>query len=221
MERSTLAAWRQAVPLMAEGYHTELLKKVEARRREAVIYPPQGRVLAALRLTSFDAVKVVIVGQDPYHGEGQADGLAFSVPEGGKVPPSLRNIFKVVEADIYDGVPQNFSTDLSRWAEQGVLLLNASLTVREGEARSHCSLGWMALTDQIIAQLSEKREHRVFMLWGNFAKAKAGLIDDSRHRILMAPHPSPLSAYRGFFDCRHFSKANAYLKAHGCTPIVW
>jgi uracil-DNA glycosylase len=206
---------------MAGGYHNDLLAQVSARREAETIYPPEGRVLAALEMTPFDAVKVVIVGQDPYHGEGQADGLAFSVPAPVKAPPSLRNIFKEVARDVYDGEMPDASTDLSRWARQGVLLLNASLTVRAGQAGSHRNLGWARLTDQIIAQLSDRHDHRVFMLWGNFAKAKAALIDAAGHLILEAPHPSPLSAYRGFFGCGHFSKANDYLRAHGKTPIIW
>jgi uracil-DNA glycosylase len=216
-----LETWRDAVPLMEDGYLERLLACVRAKRETETIYPPEGRVLAALRMTPFDQVKVVIVGQDPYHGAGQADGLAFSVPEPVKAPPSLRNIFKEIARDVDDGEKRTFSTDLSRWAEQGVLLLNASLTVRAGEAGSHRDLGWARLTDQIIAQLSDRRDHLVFMLWGNFAKAKAALIDASRHLVLQAPHPSPLSAYRGFFGCGHFSKANAYLNAHDQAPIVW
>ncbi len=218
---TSLRTWEVAVPLMDAGYHTDLLARVNAQRECEMIYPPKGRVLAALAMTPFDAVKVVIVGQDPYHGAGQADGLAFSVPEPVNAPPSLRNIFKEIADDVYGGKMPDDSTDLSRWARQGVLLLNASLTVRAGNAGSHRSLGWGRLTDQIIARLSERREHLVFMLWGNFAKAKAALIDTSRHLTLKAPHPSPLSAYRGFFGCGHFSKANAYLQAHGKTPIAW
>lgn len=218
---TSLKTWEVAVPLMDEGYHTDLIARVNARRERETIYPSKGQVLTALAMTPFEAVKVVIVGQDPYHGEGQADGLAFSVPELVKAPPSLRTIFKEIADDVYSGEMPDDSTDLSRWARQGVLLLNASLTVRAGEAGSHRSLGWGRLTDQIIAQLSERREHLVFMLWGNFAKGKAELIDASRHLVLEAPHPSPLSAYRGFFGCGHFSKANAYLEKHGKAPIVW
>ena len=222
MEASTsLKTWEAAVPLMDDGYHTDLLARVDALRAQETIYPPEGQVLRALRMTPFDAVKVVIVGQDPYHGEGQADGLAFSVPKPVKAPPSLRNIFKEVARDVYGGKEPVFTTDLSRWAEQGVLLLNASLTVRAGEAGAHRTLGWEQLTDQIIARLGEGRCSLVFMLWGNFAKAKAALIDGKRHLVLEAPHPSPLSAYRGFFGCGHFSRANAYLEAHGRAPITW
>jgi uracil-DNA glycosylase len=218
---TALETWREAVPLMGRGYHEDLLARVNAERGTETIYPPEGRVLAALQMTPFDRVKVVIVGQDPYHGDGQADGLAFSVPEPVKAPPSLRNIFKEIARDVYDGEDRNFSTDLSRWAVQGVLLLNASLTVRAGEAGSHRGLGWERLTDGIIAQLSDRRDHLVFMLWGNFARAKAALIDEARHLVLEAPHPSPLSAYRGFFGCGHFSRANAYLAEHDRGPITW
>jgi uracil-DNA glycosylase len=178
-------------------------------------------VLRALEAIPFGAVRVVIVGQDPYHGDGQADGLAFSVAEEVQAPPSLRNIFREIADDIYGGDPPDLSTDLSRWAEQGVLLLNASLTVEAGKAGSHRKLGWMRLTDAIIKCLSAQRRHLVFMLWGRFAQSKVPLIDDGRHLILEAPHPSPLSAYRGFFGCGHFSRANAYLVEHGRTPITW
>lgn len=223
-----LPLWHEHVPLMRSGYPEELLAHVEARRQHATIYPPQNQIFAALRLTPFDAVKVVIVGQDPYHGEGQANGLAFAVSEGIQPPPSLRNIFKEVIADVYDGDSNDgnsnapaAASDLTAWAEQGVLLLNATLTVRAGEAGSHADLGWQALTDDIIRVLSEQRTHLVFMLWGKYAQAKSSLIDEDRHLILAAPHPSPLSAWRGFFGCRHFSQANEYLAAHGQEPIRW
>lgn len=220
-----LPLWREHVPLMRSGYPEELLAQVEARRQHATIYPPQDQIFAALNLTPSDAVKVVIVGQDPYHGAGQANGLAFAVSKGIKPPPSLRNIFKEVIADVYDGdAGENApaaTSDLTAWAEQGVLLLNATLTVRADEAGSHADLGWQALTDDIIRALSEKRAHLVFMLWGKYAQAKRLLIDEGRHLILAAPHPSPLSAWRGFFGCRHFSQANEYLAAHGQEPIRW
>jgi uracil-DNA glycosylase len=220
-----LPRWHEHVPLMRSGYPEELLAQVKAQRQHATIYPPQDQIFAALHLTPFDAVKVVIVGQDPYHGAGQANGLAFAVAEGIKPPPSLRNIFKEVVADVYDGdAGENApfaASDLTAWAEQGVLLLNATLTVRAGEAGSHADLGWQALTDDIIRALSEQRTHIVFMLWGKYAQAKRSLIDEARHLILTAPHPSPLSAWRGFFGCRHFSQANEYLAAHGQEPIRW
>ncbi len=216
-----LEIWEMRVPLMAAGYHRSLAALVDALRRIATIYPAPERVFYALQMTPFDAVRVVIVGQDPYHGPGQADGMAFSVPEGVEAPPSLRNIFKEVQRDVYNGEPRAFSTDLTRWAKQGVLLLNASLTVEAHKAASHKALGWHALTDRIIAQLSASREHLVFLLWGNHAQSKKPLIDAARHLILEAPHPSPLSAHRGFFGCGHFSQTNAYLVAHGSAPIVW
>ncbi|MCJ7551334.1 MAG: uracil-DNA glycosylase [Anaerolineae bacterium] len=206
---------------MREGYHRSLLEKAEALRVERVVYPPQERVLFALEAVAFDDVKVVIVGQDPYHGPGQANGLAFSVPELVKAPPSLRNIFKEIADDIYGGSPPERSTDLSDWAHQGVLLLNASLTVERGAAGSHRDLGWIVLTDDIIARLSAKRDYLVFLLWGRYAQSKRGVVDESHHLVLEASHPSPLSAYRGFFGCRHFSRANAYLVAHSRSPIVW
>lgn len=218
---SSLSSWTQAVPLMQEGYHCEMLETVSVLREETTVYPPEGYVFYALERTPFDQVKVVILGQDPYHGEGQAHGLAFSVPEEVKAPPSLRNIFKEIGVDVYDGELPDRSTDLTRWADQGVLLLNASLTVEAGQAGSHQDLGWTVLTDALIAQLSRQREHLVFLLWGRYAQSKASLIDGHRHLVLEAPHPSPLSAYRGFFGCRHFSKANAYLMAHERKPIVW
>jgi uracil-DNA glycosylase len=217
----SLETWEARVPLMAAGYHRGLAAKVDELRRTTTIYPVPERVFYALRVTPFDTVRVVIVGQDPYHGPGQADGMAFSVPEDVKAPPSLRNIFKEVQRDVYAGRPQPFTNDLTRWARQGVLLLNASLTVEAHKAASHKDLGWQQLTDQIIAQLSAEREHLVFMLWGSHAQSKRPLIDAEHHFILEAPHPSPLSAHRGFFGCGHFSQADAYFVAHGSTPIVW
>ena len=206
---------------MAAGYHRDLAATVDTLRQTATIYPAPERVFYALALAPFGAVRVVIVGQDPYHGPGQADGMAFSVPEGIKAPPSLRNVFKEIQRDVYGGQYQPCSTDLTRWARQGVLLLNASLTVEAGKAASHRDLGWHRLTDQIIAQVSGEHKHLVFMLWGSHAQSKRLLIDGSHHLILEAPHPSPLSAHRGFFGCAHFSQTNAYLATHGHAPIVW
>ncbi len=214
-------SWVAHVPLMADGGHHEMLDAVAEIRRTKMVYPPVGKEFYALDVTPFDAVKVVIVGQDPYHGEGQAHGLAFSVPKGVDPPPSLRNIFKEVGRDVYDGEPPAFPTDLTRWAEQGVLLLNTILTVEAGDAGSHASLGWQRLTNAIIQQLSRQREHLVFMLWGKKAQAKRSLLNDHQHLILEAPHPSPLSAWRGFFGCGHFSAANAYLRQQGKSPVVW
>ncbi len=216
-----MKTWTQTVPLLQAGYHQEMLAKVDQIRQTKTVYPPRDRVFYALEKTPFLEVQVVLVGQDPYHGPGQAHGLAFSVPEGVKTPPSLRNVFKEIQQDVYGGQPQDFSADLSRWAEQGVLLLNASLTVEAGQAGSHKKLGWVRLTDQIIETLSQKRDHLVFMLWGRHAQSKKPLIDADKHLVLECAHPSPLSARRGFFGCRHFSQANAYLASHGGRPIAW
>lgn len=182
------------------------------------IFPPGSRIFKAFDLTPVDKVKVVILGQDPYHGPGQAHGLSFSVPEGVPAPPSLKNIFKEIESDL--GIRMSGSTDLERWAQQGVLLLNAVLTVRCGEAASHSKIGWEEFTDAVIRYLSDNREGIVFMLWGNFARTKRDLIDHSKHYVLEAAHPSPL-ARGAFFGCRHFSKANGILEADGKTPVDW
>jgi uracil-DNA glycosylase len=216
-----LISWVSAVRLMAEGYHTQMLAKVGKLRADRVIYPPEGSVFTALELVPFDAVKVVILGQDPYHGENQAHGLAFSVPDGVRTPPSLRNIFKEVARSGGEAASPSCSTDLTRWATQGVLLLNAILTVEARRPGSHSELGWLALTDNIIEALNAGREHLVFMLWGQYAQSKQDKIDGHRHLILAAAHPSPFSAHRGFFGSDHFSKANSYLEAHGRIPIRW
>lgn len=183
------------------------------------VYPPASRIFAAFDACPFPEVKVVILGQDPYHGPGQANGLSFSVNPGVRFPPSLLNIFKEVSADT--GAPIPVDGDLSRWARQGVLMLNATLTVAANHAGSHQGHGWEQFTDAVIKRLSDRREHLVFILWGSYAIRKSELIDQSRHLILTSPHPSPLSAHRGFFGNHHFSHANAYLQAHGATPIVW
>ena len=183
------------------------------------VYPPASRIFAAYDACPFPEVKVVILGQDPYHGPGQANGLSFSVNPGVRFPPSLLNIFKEVSADT--GAPLPVDGDLSRWARQGVLMLNATLTVAANRAGSHQGHGWEQFTDAVIKRLSDRREHLVFILWGSYAIRKSELIDQSRHLILTSPHPSPLSAHRGFFGNHHFSRANAYLQAHGATPIVW
>ena len=189
-------------------------EKAEGKR----IYPPGGQIFKAFELTPVKDVKVVILGQDPYHGPGQAHGLSFSVPENMPAPPSLKNIFKEIETDL--GVRMSGYPNLEKWARQGVLLLNAVLTVRSGEAASHSRIGWQEFTDAVIRHISEECEGVVFMLWGNFARTKSELIDHSRHCVLEAAHPSPL-ARGAFFGCRHFSKANAYLAAHGRTQIDW
>lgn len=183
------------------------------------VYPPASRIFAAFDACPFPEVKVVILGQDPYHGPGQANGLSFSVNPGVRFPPSLLNIFKEVSADT--GAPLPVDGDLSRWARQGVLMLNATLTVAANRAGSHQGHGWEQFTDAVIKRLSDRREHLVFILWGSYAIRKSELIEQSRHLILTSPHPSPLSAHRGFFGNHHFSRANAYLQAHGATPIVW
>ena len=214
--------WKKA---LAEEFEKPYFKTLtDAVRREysdpaLKVYPPAGKIFAAFDTTPFDRVKVVIIGQDPYHGPGQANGLCFSVSPGIEVPPSLRNIFQEIHDDT--GVPVPVSGDLSRWARQGVLLLNASLTVREHQPKSHSGIGWETFTDAAVHALAEKREHLVFLLWGSDAIRKGSFIDRNRHLVLTAPHPSPLSAYRGFFGCRHFSQANEYLKDHGETPIEW
>ncbi|HEY0960692.1 MAG TPA: uracil-DNA glycosylase [Novosphingobium sp.] len=186
------------------------------------IYPPRGTRLRALELTPLDAVKVVILGQDPYHGAGQAHGLAFSVQQGVKVPPSLVNIYKELESDL--GLPRPSQGNLEAWARQGVLLLNNALTVEEGRAGSHQNLGWEAITDAAVAAVAEREEPSVFLLWGSHARNKAARVPalkDGRHLVLTAPHPSPLSAHSGFLGCKHFSKANAFLEAKGRGPVDW
>lgn len=183
------------------------------------IFPKGSEFFAALESTSFDKVKVVILGQDPYHGPGQAHGLSFSVQPGVKPPPSLVNIFKELESDL--GIKRPNHGYLKKWAEQGVLLLNATLSVESGKAASHQGKGWEQFTDEIISRLNNEREHLVFMLWGSSAQKKGAHLDPKKHLILKAPHPSPLSAHRGFFGSRHFSKANEYLKSHGIKPIDW
>lgn len=189
-------------------------EKAEGKR----IYPPGGQIFKAFELTPVKDVKVVILGQDPYHGPGQAHGLSFSVPENMPAPPSLKNIFKEIETDL--GVRMSGYPNLEKWARQGVLLLNAVLTVRSGEAASHSRIGWQEFTDAVIKYISAECEGVVFMLWGNFARTKSELIDHSRHCVLEAAHPSPL-ARGAFFGCRHFSKANAYLTSMGRNPIDW
>lgn len=191
----------------------------ERRARGVRVFPPGPQIFAALDATPFDAVKVVILGQDPYHGHGQAHGLCFSVLPGVAVPPSLDNIYKELGRDL--GIPRADHGCLTHWAHQGVLLLNAVLTVEEGRAGSHQGKGWEGFTDRIVEVLNREREHLVFLLWGSYAQAKGKAIDPRRHLVLKAPHPSPLSAYRGFLGCGHFSAANAYLARNGQTPIDW
>lgn len=184
-----------------------------------VIYPPGKSIFNALNHTDFDDVKVVIIGQDPYHGANQAHGFCFSVQAGIDTPPSLKNIYKELNTDIGMPIPQH--GNLTSWADQGVLLLNSVLTVEAAKAGAHQGKGWETFTDRVIALLNEKSENLVFLLWGSYAQKKGSLIDRAKHCVLDGPHPSPLSAYRGFFGCRHFSKANAYLADHGISTINW
>ncbi|MBO7100494.1 MAG: uracil-DNA glycosylase [Bacteroidales bacterium] len=207
-------------PQFEAPYFAELKQFLVAERAQHTCYPPGSKIFNAFDSTPFDKVKVVILGQDPYHEPGQAMGLCFSVPQGILVPPSLVNIIKEINDDLGVQIPTTCG-DLSGWAEQGVLLLNATLTVRAHQAGSHQRHGWETFTDAAIQALSQQRSGLVFLLWGSYAIAKKMLIDTSKHCVLTAPHPSPLSAYRGFFGCRHFSQANAYLAAHGQAPIDW
>lgn len=193
-----------------------LLHEKEAGRQ---IYPKGGEIFSALNLTHFKNVRVVIIGQDPYHGPNQAHGLAFSVRKGVPVPPSLQNIYKELQMEY--GTPIPSDGELTGWAEQGVLLLNATLTVQRANAGSHQKKGWEEFTDAIIRAVNDHHEHVVFMLWGSYAQKKGAFIDRKRHLVLEAPHPSPLSAHRGFFGCGHFKKANDYLVAHGRKPVDW
>lgn len=202
-----------------KDYFSNLTRFVHEEYRTAQIFPPGRQIFAAFDATPFNDVKVVILGQDPYHDVNQANGLCFSVNNGVAFPPSLLNIFKEIKSDIGTEIPQ--SGDLSRWARQGVLLLNATLTVRAHMAGSHQGRGWETFTDAVIAHLAREREHLVFLLWGSYAIKKGAFIDRTRHLVLTSPHPSPLSAHRGFFGNHHFSRANEYLTAHGKTPIVW
>lgn len=212
--------WRKALQEQWEApYFQALTEFVTQRYAQTRVYPPGRQIFAAFDQCPFDQVKVVILGQDPYHGPHQANGLCFSVNQGIEFPPSLRNIFKEVSSDT--GAPIPASGDLSRWAQQGVLLLNATLTVEEHMAGSHQGRGWEQFTDSAISALSQKRDHLVFILWGSYARSKAALIDRSRHLVLESVHPSPLSAHRGFFGNHHFSLANKYLQAHGIAPINW
>lgn len=192
----------------------------QEKAKGITIFPPGSQIFAAFEHTPFAEVKVVILGQDPYHGVGQAHGLCFSVNKGIAVPPSLKNIYKELQSDIPEfSVPTH--GDLSHWAKQGVLLLNATLTVEKDKAGSHQGKGWEQFTDAVITKLSEQKQHLVFMLWGKFAQSKAPLIDANKHLILTAAHPSPFSAYNGFLGCKHFSKTNRYLTDIGVAPIIW
>ncbi|MGN1255667.1 MAG: uracil-DNA glycosylase [Bacteroidaceae bacterium] len=203
----------------AKPYFGELVRFVHAEYSSGLCFPPGKLIFNAFDSTPFDQVKVVILGQDPYHGVGQAHGLCFSVNDGVEFPPSLRNIFQEIQAETGTSVP--VSGNLSRWASQGVFLLNTCLTVRAHQAFSHSGHGWETFTDEVIRLLSAHRDHLVFLLWGAPAGRKASLIDASRHLVLKSPHPSPLSAYRGFFGNQHFLLCNEYLQAHGMSPVQW
>ncbi len=212
--------WREALASeWNQDYFVALTQWVRAQYAAGTVYPPGRQIFAAFDRTPYDKVKVVILGQDPYHGPGQANGLCFSVNDGVPYPPSLLNIFKEVQSDT--GAPIPTSGDLGRWADQGVLLLNATLTVAAHQAGSHQGHGWEQFTDAVIRTLAEQREHLVFILWGSYAIKKGAYINRMRHLVLTSPHPSPLSAHRGFFGNHHFSQANAYLVKHGLTPITW
>lgn len=200
-------------------YFSQLKEFLLEEKKHYIIYPPGKLIFNAYDKTPINDVKVVILGQDPYHGEGQAHGLCFSVQNGIKPPPSLINIFKELKDDLGLTIPNH--GNLEKWAEQGVLLLNATLTVRANQAHSHFNKGWEHFTDSTIRKISDVKENLVFLLWGNDAKAKESLIDSSKHLILKAAHPSPFSASYGFFGCRHFSKTNEFLKSHGIAPINW
>lgn len=213
-------SWKQQLAHEFEQpYFVRLTDYVRREYAATTIYPPGRLIFNAFNLCPFDRVKVVIIGQDPYHGPGQAHGLCFSVNDGVKFPPSLVNIFKELQADL--GVPLPLTGNLTRWAEQGVLLLNATLTVRAHQAGSHQRQGWEEFTDAAIRRLAEGRENLVFLLWGAYAQKKGAFIDRNRHLVLASAHPSPLSAYNGFFGNRHFSRANEYLAAHGKAPVNW
>ncbi|HVV39206.1 MAG TPA: uracil-DNA glycosylase [Candidatus Paceibacterota bacterium] len=215
------ASWKQHLEQeFGKEYFKELTDFVKSEYKNGAVYPAPKNIFRAFQLCPFEKVEVVILGQDPYHGPKQANGLSFAVEEGMRLPPSLQNIFKEIENDL--GKPMvHTSGDLTRWAEQGVLLLNATLTVRAHLAGSHQNKGWEQFTDAAIAALSDQREHLVFILWGNYARTKGARIDRSKHLVIESPHPSPFSAYNGFFGSKPFSKANNYLVKQGKKPIDW
>jgi uracil-DNA glycosylase len=200
-------------------YFESLISFIKTAYQSAVVYPPGKEIFRAFDCCNFENVKVVVLGQDPYHGPGQANGLCFSVRDGVRMPPSLVNIFKEIQADLGKPIPK--SGDLERWSRQGVLLLNATLTVQAGSPGSHQNKGWETFTDEVIKTISSEKEHVVFLLWGAYAQKKGEVIDRNKHLVLMSPHPSPFSADRGFFGCKHFSKTNQYLKSKGLQEIDW
>ncbi len=209
--------------LLGEEFHKpyfdSLVQFVKSEYAAGTVYPAGGNIFRAFDKCPFDKLKVVIIGQDPYHGPGQANGLCFSVERGVQFPPSLQNIFKEVQSDIGTPIPE--SGELDRWAEQGVLLLNAVLTVRAHQAASHAGRGWEQFTDAVVRAIAERKQQIVYMLWGSYAQKKGAIADPNNNLILKAVHPSPLSAYRGFFGCKHFSEANRYLESVGKEPIIW
>lgn len=220
MEVTIEESWKKVLGSEFEKEYFKTLRDfIHSEYRNKTIYPPAKQIFNAFDSCPFESVKVVILGQDPYHEPSQAHGLSFSVLPPCPPPPSLVNIYKEIRSDVGDLVSAN--GDLTAWSRQGVLLLNATLTVEAHKAGSHQNKGWETFTDSAIKALAENREHLVFMLWGSYAQRKGAFIDRSRHLVLQAPHPSPLSAYRGFFGCKHFSSANAYLISQGLSPIVW
>ena len=214
-------SWKEILkPEFNKPYFLEIATFLRMEKAaNKIIYPPGSLIFNAFNLTPFSELKVVILGQDPYHNPGQAHGLCFSVPNGVPQPPSLMNILKELQSDI--GLNPAQTGNLTKWAEQGVLLLNASLTVRRNEPMSHAKIGWPVFTDTVIRKISDLKKNIVFLLWGKFAQEKQGLIDETKHLVLKAAHPSPLSAFNGFFGCRHFSKTNEYLMKNGIDPIDW
>lgn len=220
MEVKINETWKNKLQDQFEApYFRSLTDFVREEYRKNTVYPPGPRIFSAFDHCPFEDVRVVILGQDPYHGPGQANGLCFSVADGIRKPPSLVNIYKEIESDLGISLPE--SGNLVRWADQGVLLLNATLTVRAGQSGSHQGKGWESFTDTVVTRLNDLREHLVFMLWGAYAQRKGSVIDRRRHLVLEAPHPSPFSVHRGFFGCRHFSQCNKYLSDHGQKPIDW
>lgn len=215
-----LGDWKEPLaPLFSDERYKKIRAFLLEEYRRHVVYPDMYDIFNCFRYTPFAQVKAVLLGQDPYHEPGQAHGLCFSVKEGVRKPPSLENMMKELHDDL--GCPVVRSGDLTKWAREGVLLMNTALTVREHQANSHANCGWSWFTDAIISILSEQKEHLVFLLWGGNARRKKALIDGNKHLVLECAHPSPLSAYNGFFGCRHFSRTNAYLTAHGISPIDW
>jgi uracil-DNA glycosylase len=220
MEVKIAPSWKQRLDEeFSKPYFTQLIDFVRSEYKTQVIYPPGKEIFRSFDVCDFDEVKVVIIGQDPYHGAGQANGLCFSVRDGVRMPPSLVNIFKEIRADL--GKPMPASGDLERWAKQGVLLLNATLTVRDSSPGSHQNKGWEAFTDAVIKKISDEKENVVFLLWGAYAQKKGEVINRQKHLVLLSPHPSPFSADRGFFGNKHFSKANDYLRSKGLKEIDW